>query len=434
MRCGLFNSFNYEGKSPSLETADKLLTAPRYAFGYKSIDCYKLNQKHAAFYESRPLKNHTSVILFKSIAAGAALLGSVIIIYALAVKLLNKKDSEVAQRYCERRDTDKFRFKPRLSNHLITRVVTHIFLRFTHLDQLTVSMQLQGDKVIRSFASAAEYEGGLSLPVANILIDKIHPYLHHDDVPFSESCHRTKNALETFKDISEKMTPIMMSRLLPLSCIFNCKRHTKLLAKDLADDLKHLKRSQVIMVPLTFYAPTKGYRTIISSFIKSGKNQYEWKIYRPDIGDEGKITKCRLSGNKVPAIRLKGITRRQVTDNNFLKKLIQHATFKQRDQGQHFFQFLKQFENDHENVIFSRSVLKSRPQHADIYTLHSLNFAMKDFMGKKFYDQLKMLMKADDLIALQKAIDSHSISNPEKLNDASQLLAYAADRLKRKSR
>ncbi|NGX58022.1 MAG: hypothetical protein K940chlam3_00923 [Chlamydiae bacterium] len=432
MRCGILHQFDYEGKSETLKSADKLLTLPRFLFGQKTIDCYRLDRRHAVFYESRSLKNRVSIIFLKATAAGGCIAGSPLILFAIALKFFSTKDKEVSARYCQRSKTDKFRFKPRLGNDLITRVAVNIFMRYSGLDKLTASMQIHGDKILRTFSAAASYEGGLSLPIVNILSEKILPYVRPDDTPFSESCYKAKVALDTFKDMSEKMTPIMVSRLIPLGFLLNTKKHTRRFAKDFGDDLKQLPRNQMIMMPLTFYAPTKGCRTIVSSFKYKGNKKYEWSIYRSSIGDEGKMVKCPLRTKKIPAIRLEGIDLKQVTDVNFLTQLIEYATFKESDQGKHFFNFVKNFESEHRNVKFAKMVMRSKPQHSDTYTLRSLNFALKDLMGKKAFDQFQFLMRADDLIELKKAIESNSITNPSKLEDASNLLAYAQTEMRRK--
>jgi len=188
----------------------------------------------------------------------------------------------------------------------------------------------------------------------------------------------------------------------------------------------------VIMIPLTFYSSTRGYRTVVNSFTRISKDRYDWKIYRPDIGSEGKMSFSLLpKKNRIPGVRLKNLTAKQVRNVNFLKSIIDFGSITRYGQGEPFFQFVKNYRNEHHDVKFSSHIAYSRILKADVLTMRGLNFALKDLMGKKHYNHYKLLTRIDNLIELNQAIESNTISHPERLGDAKQLLELAREDMHR---
>jgi len=434
MRYGILHRFDYDGKTESVKIADSLLTLPRFAFGGKIVDCYKLDRRRATFFESRLAENHLHIVVLKVAAIAGCILGSPLFLVAIGLKGFDAANQKVIERFCKRSKNDKFYKRPWLGNDFVSRMTVRIFMKYMGLDNLTASMQIQGDKILKAF-SPGDYDGGIGLPIAEILTEKLLPYcMTTEQTDFSTACFKAQESLVSFQDISEKMIPIMISRFFPIGWIFNRRKHTRHLAEDLKDDLKRLKRNHIIMIPLTFYSPSQGYRTVVTSFTYKGNKEYDWRIYRANVGAEGKVHACILKKGRVPGIRLRSLTTKQVANIDFLTKLIELGTFQKYDQGEKFFQFVKEFEHNNDNVKFSKNIRTIRQQETDLYSIRSLNFALKDIMGKDNYKQFHYLMRLDNLIELKKAIDSNAISNPEKLADANTLLTMATDDMKNKIR
>ena len=430
MKCEILHRFDYDHKSEWVKAADTLLTVPRFVFGGKVVDCYKLNRKKATFIESRPLENTLSIVILKVVAAAGSILGSPLFLIAFSLKYFNNQNQKIATRYCKKSRSDKFFPRPRLGNDMVSRIAIRFFMKYMGLDQLTASMQIQGDKILEAF-TPGQYDGGLGLPIANILAEKLLPYTQ-EKTDFSTACFKATQALGSFQDLSKKMIPIMISRFFPIGWIFNREKYTQDLTNDLHDELKRLKRDHIIMIPLTFYSPARGYRTVVTSFTYKGDNKYDWKVYRSDVGQEGKMGISLLKPNRVPGVCLKGMTVNQVSDTDFLRQLIEFGTIKEYGQGEKFFDFVKKTQKEYRNVKFSTKIRSSRSQKADVYSIRSLNFALKDIMGKEHYNQYKLLSRIDNLIELNKAIESNAISNPEKLNDATQLFSMAKEDMLRR--
>lgn len=434
MRCGILHRFVYDQKSEWVKAADRLLTLPRIAFGGKVVDCYNLDQNKALFYESRPVKSKTLSKTALKVAAGAgSVLGSPLILVAMGVKYVNDRDQLVSARYLERSKKDKFYFRPRVGDDLISRVAVRVFMKTMGLDRLTASMQIQGDKILEAF-TPGDYDGGFGLPVADILVEKITPYTQ-EETDFSTACFQATQALSGYQDICKKMIPLMISRFLPVKWVFHPDRYSRDLAKDMKDQIKRLKKGQVLMFPLTFYSSTRGYRTVVTSFTRIAKDRYDWKIFRPDIGSEGKMSHTIFpKKNRIPGIRLKNLTAKQVRNVDFLQTILDLGTIKKYGQGERFFDFVKTFRKENHNVKFSSRITCARELKADVFTIRSLNFALKDLMGKEHYNRYKLLSRIDDLIELNRAIESQSISNPEQLGDAKQLFELAKEDMHRHMR
>jgi len=431
MRSGILHSLVYDQKSEWVKAADTLLTLPRLAFGGKVVDCYNIDHKKALFYESRPVKQDPPTIALRVAAGAASIFASPLLLVALGVKYTNDKNDKVLTRYQERLKNDKFYFRPRIGNDLVSRLAVRLFMKTMGLDRLTASMQIQGDKILKAF-NPGQYDGGLGLPVADILLEKIQPY-SKDKSDFSTACLTATQALSSYQKISKKMIPLMISRFFPIKWLFHPDQYSRDLAKDLKDQLKRLKKRQVIMIPLTFYSSTRGYRTVVNSFTRIGKDNYDWKIYRPDIGSEGKMSFSFLpKKNRIPGIRLKNLTAKQVRNVNFLKSIIDFGSIARYGQGEQFFQFIKDYRKEHHNVKFSSHIAYSRALKADVFTMRGLNFALKDLMGKEHYNHYKLLMRIDNLIELNEAIESQAISNPESLGDAKQLFELAKEDMNRR--
>jgi len=431
MRCGILHCLDYDDKNPWVKAADSLLALPRFAFGGNTVDCYNLGRKRALFYESRPVKQTPPTIALRVAAGAGCVLGSPLIATALGVKYANDQNHDVLARYLERSDSDRYYFRPRVGDDMVSRLVVRAFMKTMGLDRLTASMQIQGDKILKAF-TPGQYDGGIGLPVADILLEKIQPY-SEETSDFSTACFKATQALTSYQYMSKKMIPLMISRFFPIKWIIDPEKYGRDFAKDVKDELKRLRKGQVIMIPMTFYSSTRGYRTVVSTFTRMGKDRYDWKIFRPDIGSEGKMSHSIFpKKNRIAGIRIKNLTAKQARNVNFLKKIIDFGSIAHYGQGERFFQFVKEYRKKHGNVKFSSRIACSRELKADVFTIRSLNFALKDLMGKQHYNRYKLLMRIDNLVELSEAIEAQAISNPESLSDAKQLLALAKEDMHRR--
>jgi len=430
MELGILHRFEYEDKTAWAKTADTLLLPSRFALGGKLIDGYKLDRTRATFIESHPPEDRLSTIILKVIAVVVSLLGSPLFVIALGIKYFDAKNTKVTTRYLAKSKKDKFYPRPRLGNDLITTVAVRLFMKYMGLDQLTASMQIQGDKILDTF-SFGDYEGGLGLPIADIIQEKLRPYTE-ETTDFSSACFNAAKALNSYQDLSKKMIPIMISRFFPIGWLFNRDKYCADLALDMRDELQRMKRGQRMMLPLTFYAPAKGYRTITLSFTYVGQKKYEWRIYRSHVGPEGKVHAPFWKVDRIPGLCLKGITKDQISDSEFLKKIIKFGTIQKYDQGERFFKFVREFVQENRRIRFSKDIASSRPQKAAVDTMKSINFALKDIMGKEHYNQYKLLSRIDNLIELNKAIESHELANPDQLDDATRLFTLAKRDMQRR--
>lgn len=425
----MFHRLNYDGKSRILDSADLILTPARYVFGGKTVDCYRLDEEEAAFFESRPSESGGQSSALKVASVVLSILGAPMLIGAYGIKHFDEKHKGVLKRYLDRSESDAYLFRPRIGDSLISRTAVRLFMRTAKLDQVAAAMQIQGQKIIKAF-SPGKYDGGLPLPIAEVIKEKLIPYTN-EPTDFSEACRRSFTALKSLDSTSRKMIPLMLARLFHVSWLLDPSSYKSDLAKDIKDDLLRLQDHEPYLIPLTFFCPSKGYRTVITSLAPDGKGAFEWKIYRAHVGSEGVVTNKWFANNRVPGIRLKHLTPEQATDLSFLNALIDFGTFAERDQGERFFTYVTNFEKKHDNVTFSSRMPTIKTPEADLDTIRSVNFVMKDLMGKRFYKEFKLLMRVDSLIELKKTLDSSSALNPEQLSDASSLFDKAKNSLKR---
>ncbi len=429
MCCSLFNQYEYPKKSWLVNFADLILSPTRHLFHGKKIKCFDLNEKSATFEESRPFRSPWVQTLEKVAAVAGVLLSSPLIIPSLIVKTTDERDSLIAKRYCRHSSDDIFWKAPLLSNDPIISLTARILLKLTGLDSLTTSMQIHGDKILRKIAPGS-YEGGHFLAVSDMMLKKVKLLANHVDSEVAKACQKAERSLKNLFDMSKKMAPITFSHIFSIKYLLNPEKRVQDLAEDVADEIRHLDIEGSYMIPLNFFTTTQGFRHITTTIKRRDTHEFEWHIFRADTGCEEKNKtrgKC-----KVAEIILTGLTLRQITKKNFLKKILGYGTARKPDQGERFFKFLRKYARRHDNVAIREGRATKKLPASDTLSLKTLKFALKELMGLTPYKKAMFLLKLDDLSDLKEKVEKEQITGTKQKKHARKLLRHAEEKLKKR--